>query len=85
MNPLSSGMAYLLVAFHVGCEYFSFDVMAKPQGKIGGCTVISCDVILNYTTYYLIPEFTGLRMARNDGPVVLEVRTYARFLLTVVA
>ena len=24
-----------------------------PQGKLGGCTVISCDVTLNYTTYYL--------------------------------
>ncbi len=23
------------------------------QGKLGGCTVISCDVSLNYTTYYL--------------------------------
>lgn len=25
----------------------------RPQGKLGGCTVISCDVTLNYTTYYL--------------------------------
>lgn len=24
-----------------------------PQGKLGGCTVISCGVTLNYTTYYL--------------------------------
>lgn len=24
-----------------------------PQGKLGGCTVISRGVILNYTTYYL--------------------------------
>lgn len=82
MNPLSGGMAYLLVAFHVCCEYFSFDVMAKPQGKIGGCTVISCDVILNYTTYYLIPEFTVLRVPRKNGPVVLESCRYMGSLLT---
>ena len=27
--------------------------LCKTQGKLGGCTVISLDVILNYTTYYL--------------------------------
>lgn len=27
--------------------------MVFPQGKLGGCTVISCGVTLNYTTYYL--------------------------------
>lgn len=27
--------------------------MCKTQGKLGGCTVISLGVILNYTTYYL--------------------------------
>lgn len=30
-----------------------------PQGKLGGCTVISCDVTLNYTTYYLNLRNTG--------------------------
>lgn len=30
-----------------------------PQGKLGGCTVISCGVTLNYTTYYLNLRNTG--------------------------
>lgn len=30
-----------------------------PQGKLGGCTVISCGVTLNYTTYYLTLRNTG--------------------------
>lgn len=27
--------------------------LCKSQGKLGGCTVISLHVSLNYTTYYL--------------------------------
>lgn len=34
-----------MVAPHAG--------VCKTQGKLGGCTVISLGVILNYTTYYL--------------------------------
>lgn len=36
-----------------------------PQGKLGGCTVISCGVTLNYTTYYLNLRNTGANPSRN--------------------
>lgn len=32
------------------------DVIRVLQGKLGGCTVNSQDVILNHTTYYLNPD-----------------------------
>ena len=39
-----------------------------PQGKLGGCTVISCDVTLNYTTYYLSLWTTSLEApALSEG------------------
>lgn len=36
-----------------------------PQGKLGGCTVISCGVTLNYTTYYLNLRNTGANPSRK--------------------
>jgi len=44
----------LVNLIHPGPERVVF-----PQGKLGGCTVISRDVTLNYTTYYLNLRNTG--------------------------